>query len=140
LIERQGGAYRFSHDRVQEAAYSTIPAEARAEVHRLIGRLLAVRTPPEKREEAIFEIVSHLNRAASVKCANPTRLIAHLLESLTTNPIVCGIARKEKLLPHEDALFSADGTDFQTSLDGTALLNRNPRARPLFPHPSTSSG
>ena len=66
LIERQGGAYRFSHDRVQEAAYSTIPAEARAEVHRLIGRLLAVRTPPEKREEAIFEIVSHLNRAGAL--------------------------------------------------------------------------
>jgi PAS domain S-box-containing protein len=66
LIERMDGAYRFSHDRVQEAAYSLIRAEARAEAHLLIGRLLAVRTPPEKREEAIFEIVLHLNRGAAL--------------------------------------------------------------------------
>ena len=46
LIERRGSAYKFSHDRVQEAAYSMIPAEGRAEVHLLIGRLLVVQTPP----------------------------------------------------------------------------------------------
>ena len=66
LIERLDGAYRFSHDRVQEAAYSMIPAEGRAEVHLLIGRLLAVETPAEKREEAIFEIVGQLNRGAAL--------------------------------------------------------------------------
>ena len=66
LIERMDGAYRFSHDRVQEATYSLIRAEARAEAHLLIGRLLVARTPPEKREEVIFEIVSHLNRGAAL--------------------------------------------------------------------------
>ncbi|HTJ58900.1 MAG TPA: AAA family ATPase [Devosiaceae bacterium] len=66
LIEQREGAYRFSHDRVQEAAYMMIPAEMRAEVHLRIGRLLAAQTPAEKREEAIFEIVNQLNRGAQL--------------------------------------------------------------------------
>ncbi len=33
LIERLGGAYRFLHDRVQEAVYSLIPEPSRADAH-----------------------------------------------------------------------------------------------------------
>ena len=66
LVERLDGSYRFVHDRVQEAAYSLIPETLRAEVHLRIGRLLAAQTPPEKREEAIFEIVNQLNRGAAL--------------------------------------------------------------------------
>ena len=62
LIFRAEDSYRFLHDRVQEAAYSLIPKEARAEAHLRIGTLLAAHTPPAKREEAIFEIVNQLNR------------------------------------------------------------------------------
>src|SRR3979411_143531 len=66
LIVRLEGVYRFVHDRVQEAAYSLIPADLRAEAHLRIGRLLAAHTPPEKREEAILEIVNQLNRGAAL--------------------------------------------------------------------------
>ena len=38
------------------------PGPSRADAHLRIGRLLAAHTPPEKLEEAIFEIVSQLNR------------------------------------------------------------------------------
>ena len=62
LVEWLDGSYRFIHDRVQEAAYASIPDGQRAEGHLRIGRLMAAQTPPEKRDEAIFEIVNQLNR------------------------------------------------------------------------------
>ena len=66
LVEQLEGSYRFTHDRVQEAAYSFIPERVRAEAHLLIGRLLVAHTPAEKREEAVFEIVNQLNRGAAL--------------------------------------------------------------------------
>ena len=64
LVFRGSNSYRFLHDRVQEAAYSLIPEDSRGETHLRIGMLLAARTPMEKRDEAIFEIVSQLNRGS----------------------------------------------------------------------------
>jgi PAS domain S-box-containing protein len=64
MIFRAEDSYRFLHDRVQEAAYSLIPKELRAEAHLRIGLLLAAHTPLEKREEAIFEMVNQLNRGS----------------------------------------------------------------------------
>jgi PAS domain S-box-containing protein len=66
LIERHERSYKFVHDRVQEAAYALIPEQSRAQAHLTIGRLLLAHTPPEKRQEAIFEIVSQFNRATSL--------------------------------------------------------------------------
>ncbi|MBV8473430.1 MAG: PAS domain S-box protein, partial [Hyphomicrobiales bacterium] len=66
LIERLPGAYKFAHDRVHEAAYSLIPEGQRALTHLRLGRLLAARTPPDKRDEAIFDRVHHLNRGAGL--------------------------------------------------------------------------
>ncbi|MBV8330451.1 MAG: AAA family ATPase [Verrucomicrobia bacterium] len=66
LVLRSGGAYRFIHDRVQEAAYSLIPEDARAETHLRIGRLLAENTSTEEREESIFEIVKQFNRGSAL--------------------------------------------------------------------------
>ena len=61
LIIRSEEAYRFLHDRVQEAAYSLIPQELRAEMHLRTGRLMVSGTSPEELEEGIFEIVNQLN-------------------------------------------------------------------------------
>jgi PAS domain S-box-containing protein len=64
LLERRKDSYHFIHDRIQEAAYLLVPESLRREAHLHIGRLLAVNTPPEQREEAIYEIVNQLNRGA----------------------------------------------------------------------------
>jgi PAS domain S-box-containing protein len=66
LIEQMEESCRFMHDRVQEAAYSMIPEASLAQAHLRAGRLLAAQTLPEKRREAIFEIVNQLNRGASL--------------------------------------------------------------------------
>src|SRR6202012_4797272 len=64
LVFRSLDSYRFLHDRVQEAAYSLIPKELRAEAHLRIGMLMAAHTSPDRLEEGIFEIASQLNRGA----------------------------------------------------------------------------
>src|SRR6516164_10747098 len=56
FIVRLEGSYKFVHDRVQEAAYSLVSEQLRAEAHLGIGRLLTALTPPERREGEIFEI------------------------------------------------------------------------------------
>jgi PAS domain S-box-containing protein len=66
LVEHLPGSYRFLHDRVQEAAYALVPESRRAREHLRIGRLLLAHTPPDNRDEAIFEIVNQLNRGAAL--------------------------------------------------------------------------
>ena len=66
LVLRSENAYAFQHDRVQEAAYSLIPEDTRAEAHLRAGRLFLAHTPPKKRDEIIFDIVNQLNRGAEL--------------------------------------------------------------------------
>ena len=79
LIFRSNDGYRFLHDRVQEAAYSLIPQELRAQTHLRVGRLLAEHTPAQKREEAIFGIVNQLNHGS------------HLITSIEERESVAGL-------------------------------------------------
>ncbi|MEO8182483.1 MAG: AAA family ATPase [Deltaproteobacteria bacterium] len=61
LAELEVG-YRFTHDRVQQAAYALIPAAERGPMHLLIGRLLLSSSPEgEPTDENLFEVVNALN-------------------------------------------------------------------------------
>ncbi|MFO0576218.1 MAG: AAA family ATPase [Polyangia bacterium] len=54
-------AYRFIHDRVQQAAYSLISEAERPALHLRIGRLLLQRRREADDELLLFDIVNHLN-------------------------------------------------------------------------------
>ncbi|MDC0677611.1 AAA family ATPase [Sorangium atrum] len=66
LLLRQSNGVRFLHDRVQQAAYSLIPAEQLAEVHLRIGQLLLKGRRQDERDEVLFDAVGHLNRGAAL--------------------------------------------------------------------------
>ncbi|WP_081611815.1 EAL domain-containing protein [Janthinobacterium sp. CG3] len=62
LVTRTDNAVYFLHDRVQEAAYLSIPLSARAALHLQIGRALIGGKTPAQVEEAVFAIVDQFNR------------------------------------------------------------------------------
>ena len=62
LVVRQPDSVKFTHDRVQEAAYKLIPEADQAMEHLRIGRLLIAHLPANQIEDDIFEIVNQLNR------------------------------------------------------------------------------
>src|SRR4029453_12158371 len=66
LVERLGGSYKFLHDRVRGRASPLMPRSERSREHLRLGRLILAQTPPDRREEAIFEIVNQLNRGAEL--------------------------------------------------------------------------
>ena len=66
LIVHLDDAYRFAHDRIQQAAYALIADDQKAEQHLAIGRLLLdssrrAANGDELAEEQLFAIVTHLH-------------------------------------------------------------------------------
>jgi diguanylate cyclase (GGDEF)-like protein/PAS domain S-box-containing protein len=63
LLIPAGSTFRFLHDRVQQAAHSLNAREELAPINLRIGRLLLRQAGQTQLDEAIFDIVSHLNAA-----------------------------------------------------------------------------
>jgi PAS domain S-box-containing protein len=64
LVFRDENAYKFLHDRIQQAAYSLIPEEQRAEVHVKLGRVLRSRIKANELAENLFDLANQFNRGA----------------------------------------------------------------------------
>jgi len=54
-------SFKFLHDQIQQAAYTSIPPSRRQAIHRKIGSLLLANISPGQQEERIFDLVHHLN-------------------------------------------------------------------------------
>ena len=80
--------FRFLHDRVQEAAYARLGAEARRHAHLGIGRLLLAATPEPEREARIFEIVNQENLAVDLLQTPEERL------DLARRNLIAGVRAK----------------------------------------------
>jgi PAS domain S-box-containing protein len=65
IVFREDSAYKFLHDRIQQAAYSLILDEHRAEVHLRIGRALLASMTAGQLAEYLFDVANQLNRAAA---------------------------------------------------------------------------
>jgi PAS domain S-box-containing protein len=65
LVAHQGSTYKFLHDRIQQAAYSLIPDERRAEVHLRIGRVLLASMTADEIAEHLFDVANQFNRGAA---------------------------------------------------------------------------
>ncbi|NEO76152.1 AAA family ATPase [Moorena sp. SIO4G3] len=56
-------AYKFVHDRIQQAAYSLIAEADKSAKHLQIGKLLLQNTTEAEQEESIFDLVNQFNKA-----------------------------------------------------------------------------
>jgi len=66
LVFQQESAYKFLHDRIQQAAYSLIREEHRAEVHLHIGRVLLASMSANQLAEHLFDVANQFNRGAAL--------------------------------------------------------------------------
>ena len=65
LVFRLDNTYKFLHDRIQQAAYSLIPEERRADVHLRIGRVLLASMAADELSEHLFDVANQLNQGAA---------------------------------------------------------------------------
>jgi PAS domain S-box-containing protein len=65
LILQRENTYIFLHDRIEQAAYSLIPEEDRAEAHLRIGRARLASMTADEFAEHLFDVANQLNRGAT---------------------------------------------------------------------------
>src|SRR6185503_14737682 len=68
------GRFAFRHDRVQQAAYATLPEGERPGLHLAIGRAWLAMTPVAELESRLFDIIGHLNQGRALMTDDAERL------------------------------------------------------------------
>jgi PAS domain S-box-containing protein len=65
LVVQQDRAYKFLHDRIQQAAYSLISDAHRADAHLRIGRVLLASMTSDQLAEHLFDVANQFNQGAA---------------------------------------------------------------------------
>ena len=79
LITHSEGSYEFTHDRIQEAAYSLLPEHSRAHLHLHISRSLLAKRTSNEIEDDLFEIANQFNLGSTlIFDRNEKDLVANL--------------------------------------------------------------
>ncbi len=89
IQQNEDETYSFSHDRIQQAAYSLIPKEDRPPLHYQIGKLLEERLSEEELEERLFDVVNQFNQGAVMMTSGQER------SELSSLNLRAGIKAKE---------------------------------------------
>lgn len=110
LVIRLESAYRFSHDRVQEAAYAMIPQALRSGVHLRLGRQLYAASATEPAADHVFAVVNQLNRAVDLIADVEEKMALLRLNLLAGTNAKAGIAygAARDYLAQAAALVAAD--------------------------------
>jgi len=66
VLVRDGDAYAFTHDRLQEAAYQLLDALARPRLHYVLARLLAEQAALDGHDDTLFRAAGHLAHARAL--------------------------------------------------------------------------
>ncbi|MDF5729492.1 MAG: GAF domain-containing protein, partial [Rhizonema sp. PD38] len=110
--------YKFSHDRVQQAAYTLIDEEQLQTVHLQIGYCLLKINEPETRSANLFEVIDHLNLGRDLVTDQQER------DKIARLNLIAG-QKAKKALAHSAALqylttgielLAADSWQFQYAL------------------------
>lgn len=73
VITTKNTVDKFSHDRVQQAAYSMLAEEARKNLHYSIGTILLKTYSDAEREEKLFDIVNQINQGLQYAASEQER-------------------------------------------------------------------
>ena len=136
--------FKFQHDRVQQAAYEQINSAERRAIHLRIGKLLYEKTPPEKKEEKLFDIIRHLNEGRELLTSQEEKRTVAELNLLAGKKAKTSTAYEQakNFLKTSLSLFSEDSRvvnydlwfDVHLSLAEIEYLNGNfERAREIYP-------
>jgi PAS domain S-box-containing protein len=121
LVIRLESAYRFAHDRVQEAAYALIPQALRPSMHLRIGRRLRAATALEPAAERVFTVVNQLNHGIDLIADIDEKMALLRLNILAGLKAKAGIAygAARDYLAHAAALVPEDAwtRDYEATLE-----------------------
>jgi PAS domain S-box-containing protein len=113
LIAQRSGAYSFTHDRIQEAAYALLPAAERPAEHLRIARVLSASPREAGREEAAFALAEQFNRGGELLVEPVERALALELNAVAgrKSKAAGDSAAARGYFAHALALLPADAFD-----------------------------